>query len=254
MPKSTSTSTDKKEAPAVNPEFKVDSPVPDKPSFRCATGSPGQPPQPPQPWRLRVHASDGFIPLWVKNTILRYRFQERTLQRFKYPESAKADILELFGDALEEWGDAAPVRFKEDADVWDFEIVVPNKDDCTSDGCVLASAFFPDEGRHELVIYPKMFEQTRKEQIETLIHEFGHVFGLRHWFAHLEETRWPSELFGSSSPFSIMNYGKRSTLTEVDRSDLALLYQKVWSGELKEINGTPFTLFKPYSANQPRCQ
>jgi hypothetical protein len=46
-------------------------------------------------------------------------------------------------------------------------------------GCVLASAFFPDAGRHELVIYPRMFAQNRKEPVDTLIHEIGHTFKLR---------------------------------------------------------------------------
>jgi hypothetical protein len=257
MSKSTPPSTDKEEAPAVDPEMIKDDPESIHAFWGhlCVTGPRGHPtPRGLSPSELWVDASEGFIPLWVKNAILHYRFQERTLRRFKNPESAKADILKLFGEALEKWGDAAPVRFKEDADVWDFEIVVRNNDDCISNACVLASAFFPDEGRHELVIYPKMFKQSREEQVETLIHEIGHVFGLRHWFAKLRETAWPSEPFGSNSEFTIMNYGNKSSLTPADKSDLALLYRKVWDGELTEINGTPIKLFKPYSANQPRFQ
>lgn len=65
-------------------------------------------------------------------------------------------------------------------DRWDFEIVVGHANDCDRNGCVLASAFIPDAGRHELTIFPKMFDQAREEQVETLIHEIGHVFGLRH--------------------------------------------------------------------------
>jgi hypothetical protein len=71
-------------------------------------------------------------------------------------------------------------------------------DNCTPSGCVLASAFFPDSGRHQLVLYPKMFSQSKKEQIETLIHEIGHIFGLRHFFANVSETVWPSEIFGNA--------------------------------------------------------
>jgi predicted Zn-dependent protease len=69
-------------------------------------------------------------------------------------------------------------------------------DDCDANGCVLASAFFPDAGRHELVIYPKMFTQTHEEQVETMTHEIGHIFGLRHFFANITETAWPSQIFG----------------------------------------------------------
>lgn len=258
MSNSTPPSADKEEVPGIKPEIIEDDPESDDVhAFRghlCVTGPPGHPTPRVSPLELLVDASEGFIPLWMKNVTLHYRFQERTLRRFRDPESAKADILKLLGEALKEWGDAAPVRFKEDVDVWDFEIVVRNKDDCINNRCVLASAFFPDEGRHELVIYPQMFKQSWKEQVETLIHEIGHVFGLRHWFAKLRETRWPSEQFGINSEFTIMNYGPESTLTDTDKDDLTKLYQKVWNGELTEINGTPIKLFKSYSANQPRFQ
>ena len=113
---------------------------------------------------------------------------------------------------------------------------------------MLASAFFPDSGRHELTIYPTMFEQVHEEQIETLIHEFGHVFGLRHFFATISETAWPSEMFGTHNPFSIMNYGSMSKLTDADLRDLTELYRLAWSGQLTNINGTPIRFFKPYSA------
>ena len=91
-------------------------------------------------------------------------------------------------------------------------------------GYVLASAFFPDAGRHELVIYPKMFSQSRREQVDTLIHEVGHIFGLRHFFANIRETAWPSQVFGTHKPFSIMNYGHQSELTDdrQRRSEAAL--------------------------------
>lgn len=112
--------------------------------------------------------------------------------------------------ALLAWGDAAPVKFAEKTDVWDFEIVMKRNDDCDANGCVLASAFFPDSGRHQLTLYPKMFTQVRQEQVETLVHEIGHVFGLRHFFANVSESAWASQIFGTHKPFSIMNYGSQS--------------------------------------------
>ena len=118
-------------------------------------------------------------------------------------------------------------------------------DDCDTSGCVLASAFFPDAGRHKLVLYPKMFTQDREEQLETLIHEIGHVFGLRHFFAQLSETAWRSEIFGKHKKFSIMNYGGDSKLSDDDRGDLKKLYQMAWAGELTQINGTPIKFMNP---------
>lgn len=200
------------------------------------------------PLELLVDATDGFIPLWSKNTTLRWRFRERSLNYFDDVAVAKKEIRKLFGEALLAWGTACPVKFKEDDDLWDFEIVMKSNDDCDDNGCTLASAFFPDAGRHKLYIYPMMFEYSRKEQRETLIHEIGHVFGLRHYFALVEEKEWPAELFGSHRKFSIMNYGNLSHLSATDKKDLTRLYKSVWSGDLTEINGTRIKQVKPYSS------
>jgi hypothetical protein len=118
-------------------------------------------------------------------------------------------------------------------------------DDCDANGCVLASAFFPDAGRHHIYLYPKIFEQSPEEQVETLVHEIGHVFGLRHFFANVSEKAFPSRIFGVHKAFSIMNYGNRSVLT-LDKADLKRLYQLAWSGELTPINGTPIRFVTPF--------
>jgi len=215
--------------------------------FRCDTETRGHAtPQGRTPLEIVVDASEGFIPLWVKDTTLRWRFRESTMKYFRKPAAAKTEIRKLLGEALLAWGDAAPVKFAERSDSPDFEIVMRQNNDCDANGCVLASAFFPDSGRHQLVLYPEMFAQTRVEQVETLIHEIGHVFGLRHFFANVSETAWPSQIFGTHKPFSIMNYGSQSVLTADDRSDLKRLYQLVWAGELTQINGTPIKLVKAF--------
>ena len=218
----------------------------------CRTDTRGFPqPQGRSPLEIVVDASGGFVPLWAPNSTLRYRFQRRSMAQFRNPEAAKVAIRRLMGEALVAWGDACPVRFAERNDAWDFEIVVRNADDCDLNGCVLASAFFPDQGRHELTIYPKMFQQPRQEQVETMVHEIGHAFGLRHFFALVSESAWPAHVFGTHDRFTIMNYGADSKLTDADRADLKTLYQKVWAGEINNINGTPIKLMKPFSANRP---
>jgi hypothetical protein len=218
----------------------------------CDTDSRGHPtPGDLNPLDIVVDASEGFIPLWDQGVTLRWRFQQRSLQIFQDPEAAATEIRQLFGEALLAWGDAAPVKFTNRHDRWDFEIIVRGVDNCSPNGCVLASAFFPDAGRHELRIYPRMFTQDREEQVETMVHEIGHVFGLRHFFADVREQAWPSQIFGEHRPFSIMNYGELSELTEVDRRDLSALYQRAWSGELQDINGTPIRLVRPFSSLGP---
>jgi hypothetical protein len=200
------------------------------------------------PEELVLDASEGFIPLWAKDMTLGWRFQERSLLHFEDPEAVKAEITGLFREALMAWGpDVLPIKFSQRDDLWDFEVVVEEADKCTPLGCTLARAFFPDGGRHQLVIYPRMFTQSRKEQVDTLCHEFGHTLGLRHFFANVRETDFPSEVFGTHDPFTIMNYGSKSEMTDADRADLKQLYQMAWSGELTEINGTPIRLVQPFS-------
>ncbi len=218
----------------------------------CNTDSRGYPtPDNRDPAEIVVDASEGFIPLWAKDVTLRWRFQQRSLRVFEDPAAAAAGIKRLFGAAVLAWGDAAPVKFTQRDDAWDFEIVVSGVDDCTPNGCVLASAFFPDAGRHELKIYPAMFGQDPDEQVETLVHEIGHTFGLRHFFANVSESAWPSEVFGEHQAFSIMNYGNKSRLTDVDRADLSGLYQLAWTGQLTDINTTPIRFVRPFSTLAP---
>lgn len=198
------------------------------------------------PFEIVVDATEGFIPLWARGMTLRWRFRQRSLRVYRNPEAVKAGVRQLFGEAVFKWGDAAPVRFTERDDAWDFEIVMRGTDDCDAGGCVLASAFFPDPGQNTLDIYPRMFTQNRKEQIDTLVHEIGHIFGLRHFFAQISEREWPSEIFGTHAPFSIMNYGQLSELTATDKADLKRLYQQVWNRRLRAINRTPIRLIRPF--------
>ena len=74
------------------------------------------------------------------------------------------------------WRGAPPPlsNYTKNSDTWDFEIVVRDTENCNINGCVLASAFFPDGGRHTLTVYPTMFDQAREEQVETMCHEIGH--------------------------------------------------------------------------------
>ncbi len=200
------------------------------------------------PFEIVVDASEGFVPLWAKNTTLRWRFRESSFKAVENPEAAKAAVENLFAKGLLAWGDAAPVKFAKRDDVWDFEIVMRHAEDCDASGCVLASAFFPDGGRHKLTVYPTMFKESKKEQLETLVHEIGHIFGLRHFFAQVSEKEWPSEIFGKHRKFSIMNYGQNSALTKYDKADLKNLYRLAWAGELTAINGTPIKFVKPFHA------
>jgi hypothetical protein len=214
----------------------------------CATEDTGRPKNRDVSLNEIVVGMGDTIPLWDSDVTLYWRFQERSFRAFANPDAAKDRIRALIQQALDLWGEAAPVQFVERDNGWDFEVILRNSDDCSALGCVLASAFFPDTGRHKLTIYPRMLQQEEDEQIETLVHELGHVFGLRHFFAQVSETQLPSEIFGTHVDFTIMNYGANSELSDEDRSDLAALYESARNGELTAINGTPVTLVKPFSS------
>lgn len=205
----------------------------------CDLEAPGQKsPGGVSPAELVLDAPGGAIPLWDEDVTLNWRFQDRSFDIFENPNAAKKVVEGLFAQALLRWGDAAPIRFRKSHEAWDFEIVIQPSAKCNANGCVLASAFFPDAGQHKLFIYPTLFEQSEQEKVETLIHEIGHTFGLRHFFANVE-AGFPYVKFGRQNPFTIMNYGDKSTLTDEDKEDLKTLYKSVWSGALTKINGTP---------------
>jgi hypothetical protein len=200
----------------------------------------------PDDAEIVLDAQLGRIPLWEQNTTLRWRFQERSLLQFRTPEATKASIRRLFDRAVLAWGDAAPIQFEERNELWDFEIIFRRNDDCDASGCVLASAFFPGPGQNKLEIYPQMLQRSEQQQVNTLVHEIGHIFGLRHFFAKLRETGAPSVVFGVDRAVSIMNYGAQSQLTTDDTADLKRLYQMVWSGDLTKINRLPIKLMKAF--------
>ncbi|GAB3219635.1 matrixin family metalloprotease [Algoriphagus aestuariicola] len=194
-----------------------------------------------RPFELVVGLGN-HIPLWEQNVTLKWRLNS-LFDTYTNSDNVKDYIRELVKDALSQWGDASPVKFEESSADCDFEVIM-RPDDCDINGCTLASAFFPNSNLNILTLYPKMFTQSKFEQVETLIHEIGHIFGLRHYFAKDRESSWRSEIFGHHYPLTIMNYGHQSTITEQDRIDLKRLYSSVWSGKLSEINGLKIELFK----------
>ncbi|KAG0349111.1 hypothetical protein BG005_011169 [Podila minutissima] len=114
----------------------------------CVTGDRASVDDAPKvdPSAIRV-GTTGFIPLWAPGTVLHYRFNERSLQQSRW---SKEQILTIFNKAIAQWGDAVPIIFTENRITWDFEFVVPHRDDCGRNGCVLASAFFPGGGHNSL--------------------------------------------------------------------------------------------------------
>ncbi|KAF9083410.1 hypothetical protein BGX29_003170 [Mortierella sp. GBA35] len=192
-----------------------------------------------------------FIPLWAQGVVLRYRFRDNT------PEDRRESVRILINEALARWGANAPVGIIEhppvgiieNADAWDFDIDVRASNHPVRPS-VKASAFFPNEHQNTLTIFPPLFLRTHQQQVDTLTHEIGHIFGLRHSFANTREAR-PSVLFGTDCPLSIMSYRPDRSLTNHDANDLVTLYTMAWSGDLTAIGGKNINLLQPFHAQLP---
>ena len=177
---------------------------------RCITESRVAVPMGIQP-EIVVDLDRGKIPLWARNTTLNWRIDEASFERYGDSESMKRKVSLLFRDAGDAWGAAAPVTFQESCKAWDFDISIRKRKDCGDDGCTLASAFFPAPERRRVLLYPSMFEYDRSEQLSTMVHELGLVFGLCHFFADTdaEETKLPlqaSVIWRVASAMSLCNW------------------------------------------------
>lgn len=205
---------------------------------------------------LLLGSGEAVVPLWglagESKQLLTWEFDEDSVEAyflnlnnsrelFSNGEGLKKHVRDLILESMHLWGDSSPYVLQEFDGITDFRVFIEDSDDCNSEGCVLASAFFPSDRRKSLDLYPVLFKQTREEQVETIIHELGHIKGLRHSFAQ-EEIGWPNALFGHDSPISIMNYGVNSKLTDIDKEDLKKLYQEVWDGMLERIGNMPVQL------------
>lgn len=226
-------------------------------AVRCITETRFPPPPPVsqaggiQP-EIVVDVQRGKVSLWAPDTTLNWRFDEKSFNRYEDPEAMKRKVRRLLCEAIGAWKDAVPVAFVESRENWDFDIALRKRKDCDESGCTLASAFFPDIVRQRVLLYPTMFEQDHAEQLSTMVHELGHVFGLRHFFADTDadEKKLPSLIFGTHSRFTVMNYGSDSRLTAADRDDLMRLYKAAWSADPQaEIGKQVRLLHAPHAGN-----
>lgn len=97
---------------------------------------------------------------------------------------------------------------------------------------VLASAFFPNEVEDLLVYDFTLVSPTWRPRLKgTLLHELGHVVGLRHEFAIVADDLgngpegFGAVQFGSKNPNSVMSYQPEIEIQDTDKTDVKAFYK-----------------------------
>ncbi len=108
---------------------------------------------------------------------------------------------------------------------------------------LLASAFFPNEYRRDLNflrVYSSSFDRRYRRRYRlynTMLHEIGHILGLRHEFAHETEKGMESILFGTRNKKSVMAYYPSQEIQDTDIDFIRKAYDELKDGEIVRAEG-----------------
>ena len=138
---------------------------------------------------------------------------------------SKAEV--ALGQAVAEWnGVGFGVTFAPASDAASAHFHVVYKPNVNKNG----KAFFPDVRGGLLELYDPGLAQTPAKLKNTLIHELGHILGLRHEHAikgipnRLSPEGNEPLLFGKANEFSIMSYDSDRSFQPSDKEGVKLFY------------------------------
>ncbi|KAK4213714.1 hypothetical protein QBC37DRAFT_285411, partial [Rhypophila decipiens] len=183
-----------------------------------------------------------LIPRWVLSTQLLYFVVKDGFndEDFKHAVSS-------FKEAADDWNALSfGVNISPTSDKTEANFLVKYYEEPGNEG-TLARAFFPNEVNHVLIFNNSLTDPYwRKLLKSTLLHEIGHVIGLRREFANDQKANAPAgqkreslaHQIGSDNPHSVMSYDDDVTINEQDKKDVLAFY-KMENGHL--INKVPIT-------------
>ncbi len=160
-----------------------------------------------------------------------------------YPQDGQAiEAAARLCQAAEQWNEVMDGRVR-------FQYVTNFDDACFKleyggfKGPVLAEAFMPFQYGmvlNTVYVYELLFDpQYRVHMLGTMLHELGHVLGLRHEHAHHVVHGWGPEdikdifesiLYGSNNSQSVMAYYMGQTIQDSDKEDIRNAYDDLMDG------------------------
>ncbi|KAE9367479.1 hypothetical protein N431DRAFT_428843 [Stipitochalara longipes BDJ] len=113
-------------------------------------------------------------------------------------------------------------------------------------------SFFPNEDREKknINVYSYALQpQNRSDTAKVLLHELGHVLGLRHEFAITKSESPAAVQFGQSNADSVMSYSHPPAIQKSDVDAIKEFYSKYKNNE--KINNVPIVDETPQPRNSP---
>lgn len=179
-----------------------------------------------------------LIPRWEASTALKW-----FLKAEGFPSADEAKLAaEIMNQAAQEWNDLSfgvSVSQTTDETAANFNLIY--EDNPPNEPGALASAFFPLQAGGDVVIYETGMKNSREYPLKsTLLHELGHVFGLRHEFAD----KYPNGQlrFMEINKDSVMSYNGVVIIEETDKHGIRAFYELA---EGSRIGQSPVRDYKP---------
>jgi hypothetical protein len=235
------------------------SPSEEKHAYPCITQQGFKPTFAEPPQDENVPAGGEGIVIGIGNLIPRWKANKADPTTLLYfvdgtgwpSEEDEKYATEAFAAAAQQWSDIAfGITFAPASDRAgaNFLIKYHKAPAGSPEAGVLASAFFPNQVE-DVLIYDLSLTDSfwRKHLVNTLLHEIGHIIGLRHEFAlDRDENGQPREgmgaqRFGSINPKSVMSYEDVNEIRDSDVVDVKAFYELVNRSRINGVRVVDYT-------------